>query len=158
VANHQGRIVSTNPGQFYYNMIWTNNAATPEAVTINLAANNLVPMGANSVHAMTFNSGGFTQNASSFDMVNTNGVPCGPSGPCTITVAAGDTLWVTWHLQYGPIGTSANGLPDWGTVCPNPTGASACDGQSAISATGTLTNSSSTLYTCTASACGYLKH
>ena len=55
---------------------------------------------------------GFTQDQAAFEMVNKDGTPCGPSGPCTITVGEGETLWVTWHLEYvtgGPTNPSAGG-------------------------------------------------
>jgi hypothetical protein len=150
IANHKS-IVSTNPGQFYYNLIWRNTTGTDQTVTFNASAQNLSPSGANSVHAFVFDSSGFTQDLSGFDMVNLNGTPCGPYGPCTITVPNNQILWVTWHLYYSYIGSSPGGLPD--------TCSSSCSGKSYISATGTLTNSSgTTLDTCTASACGYLKH
>ncbi len=145
VGNARGRVVATNPGQFYYNLIWTNPGST-QTVTINLSATNLLPQGANAVHAMIFNSSGFVADLSNWDMVNENGTPCGPSGPCSVSVPAGNVLWVTWHLTYAGIGSPSAGI------------SSACPGNITISATGTLTdNSSATLYTCTTTATGYLK-
>jgi hypothetical protein len=157
VPNAKGKIVATNPGQFYYNLIWTNPGGS-QAVTINLSAINLAPQGANAVHALTFNSSGFTQDASAFDMVNEDGTPCGPSGPCTINVATGETLWVTWHLEYNQIGMSSADVPLRGTVCPEGSSTPSCSGRNAVSATGTVNSSSGAqLFTCTVYACGYLK-
>jgi hypothetical protein len=157
VPNAKGKIVATNPGQFYYNLIWPNPGGD-QAVTINLSANNLAPQGANAVHALTFNSSGFTLDLSAFDMVNQDGTPCGPSGPCTITVGAGEVLWVTWHLEYDQIGTPSIGILDRGRVCQVGSSTPSCSGRNAVSASGTVNSSSgATLFTCTASACGYLK-
>lgn len=108
VANGK-KITATNPGQFYYNMIWTNPGATQD-VQINLNASNLTPMGANSVHAYVFDTAGFSANLTSWELVNSNGTPCGPSGPCTVNVPLGKTLWVTWHLEYAKIGQPPTGL------------------------------------------------
>jgi hypothetical protein len=109
-----GLIVATNPGQFYYNFLWTNPG---DAVDVEVQLDellNLVPHGANAVHAYTFNTG-FTQDLDAFEMVNNNGTPCGPNGPCTINVGVGETLWVTWHLEYEWIGYSKPGA---GFTCP----------------------------------------
>ncbi len=154
VTNSKGYVVSTNPGQFYYNMIWQNTTGSDQTVTVKFDATNLIPMGANSVHALVFDSSGFTEDLSSFDMVNQNGTPCGQWGPCTITVPAGQILWVTWHLTYKYIGYKASTLnlpntcSESCTINSNPKGF--------ISATGTLTYDSTSLG-CTATACGYLK-
>ncbi len=166
VQNNKGKVVSTNPGQFYYNLFWTNTSGIQQTVTIFLNATNLVPQGANSIHAFTFNSTGFTQNLTNFDMVNTLGQPCGQNGPCTITVNSGDTLWVTWHLAYQWIGSVAStlNLPSFGILCPAGSTSATCSGYGAISATGSVyagnlsSPSGTPLNTCTASACGYLKN
>jgi hypothetical protein len=141
----RAKINATNPGQFYYNLIWTNHGDT-QPVTIELNASSLSPHGANAVHALVFDANGFVTDASNFDMVNQDGTPCGPSGPCTISVEAGKTLWVTWHLQYSQIGGSPAGISD------------TCPGNALISATGTLKDQAGvTIGSCTASASGYLK-
>ena len=141
----KGKVQATNPGQFYYNMIWTNQGVT-QPITIELLASSLSSHGANAVHALVFDSTGFVTDASNFDMVNQDGTPCGPNGPCTISVPAGKTLWVTWHLQFSGIGGSSAGMSN---VCP---------GNVAISATGSLKDSTGSIIgTCTATATGYLK-
>jgi hypothetical protein len=141
----RGKINATNPGQFYYNMIWTNHGDT-QPVTIDLTATNLNPQGANAVHALVFDSNSFSTDASNFDMVNQDGTPCGPNGPCTVSVEAGKTLWVTWHLQYAAIGGPSAGI------------SSSCPGNVTISATGALKDQTGiTIGSCTASATGYLK-
>jgi hypothetical protein len=113
---NNGIIVATNPGQFYYNYIWENPG---DAVDVKVCLDdleNLDPHGANAVHAKTFNTTGFTQDLDAFDMVNQDGTPCGPSGPCTINVGQGETLWVTWHLEYSHVGGSPSTPP--GNSCP----------------------------------------
>ena len=154
VTNNKNIIVATNPGSFYYNLFWTNTSGTSKTVKIEFQGNNVIPQGANSVHAYTFSTSGFTKNQTNFDLVNQDGTPCGPFGPCTITVAAGDTLWATWHVQYSQIGTSASGLP---SAC-----STTCSGRSQITAEGILTdvtdpNNPVAIGNCTATACGYLK-
>jgi translation initiation factor IF-1 len=114
VNKKNGMIVATNPGQFYYNYIWTNDG---DAVDVQVQLGNLlnlVPHGANAVHAYTFDTSGFTQDLEAFNMVNNDGMPCGPSGPCTINIGEDETLWVTWHLEYSGIGLSK---PEAGNSC-----------------------------------------
>jgi hypothetical protein len=150
VANKKkGSIASsTNPGEFFYSMIWTNSTGSDQDVTINLDSpdDSLLPMGANSVHALTFDSAGFTQNLTNFDMVGADGTPCGPYGPCTVTVLSTETLWVQWHVSWAGVGGSASGLSD------------TCPGNAGIDAVATLTDSSqAVLDSCEATASGYTK-
>jgi hypothetical protein len=154
VANGK-QIVSTNPGEFYYNLIWTNTSGSSKTVVATFTETHLNTMGANSVHAFVFDSSGFTEDLSAFDMVNQDGTPCGPAGPCTITVPNGEILWLTWHLEYSFIGSSTSGLT---TSCK---AACSSSDNGYIDATATLhdgTAGGSVLTACTASACGYLKH
>jgi hypothetical protein len=146
VANAKGKVVATNPGQFYYNLIWTNSGAT-RPITVTLAETGLNTMGANSVHALTFNATGFTQDVGAFDMVNQDGTPCGPSGPCTITVNSGDVLWVTWHLEFAGIGGNIN---VYSNSCPG-------NAAGSVTASGTLSDSSGVITSCGAAANGYAK-
>lgn len=154
VANKKG-IVSTNPGEFYYNLIWTNTTGSDKTVVAAFAETNLNTVGANSVHAFVFDSSGFTEDLSSFDMVNQDGTPCGPSGPCSILVPNAQILWLTWHLTYSQIGQATGPLT---TSC---SGTCTFGSKGYIDATATLHNGTlggATLTTCKASACGYLKH
>lgn len=146
------KVASTDPGQFYYNLLWTNYGATQD-VTINFSADNLVPQGQNAVHAMVFNEDGFVQDATRFDMVNEDGTPCGPSGPCTIEVPYDHTLWVTWHVEYEHKGVA---LANFSTPLPQVCSPDATTAESVISATGTLTDAfGNSIGSCTATACGY---
>jgi hypothetical protein len=153
VTNAKNKIVSTNPGSFYYNLIWKNNTGSDKVVQIGFDPTNLIPQGANAIHAYTFNGSGFTKSATNFDLVNQDGTPCGTLGPCTILVADGDVLWATWHGQYGEI---TKAVTDQLSAC-----AETCTSTSSISVTGTLTDVTTSLHTsigsCTASACGYVK-
>ena len=103
-------VTATNPGTFYLNLIWPNNTGSAETVTITLSATNLVPNGANAVHALVFDSTGITESKDNWDMVNEDGTPCGPGGPCTLEVGDGQTLWLTWHLVFAGTGSSAEGI------------------------------------------------
>jgi hypothetical protein len=100
VANAK-KITATNPGQFYYNLVWQNGTGSDVTFTsLFLTGSNVVPAGANSVHVLVYNANQFT---ASFDDVNTNGIPCGQSGTACkspIAVPAGQTLWLTWHVAY----------------------------------------------------------
>lgn len=120
VANAK-KITATNPGQFYYNLVWQNTTGSDVTFTsVGLSGTNAVPVGANSVHALIYNSNQFTAN---FDDVNTNGTPCGQTGAACkspITVPAGQTLWLTWHVAY-----QWTGSPLWPDIpsigsCPLP--------------------------------------
>lgn len=150
LSNKKGKVISTNPGQFYYNYVWPNTGLSPVEVEIQLGglSPNLTPQGANAVHAYTFGTAGFTQDAAAFDMVNQDGTPCGPDGSCTITVGNGETLWVTWHLEF------VKGLDagDWGASCG--------EASAIVTAEARLVDAGSGAEVapfCRASAAGYLK-
>ena len=98
------KVTATNPGQFYYNLEWTNSTGVDQTLSFSLDAVNVLPQGANSVHYLVYNQTQFSQNV--FDNVNTNGTPCGPLGStCTsISVPSGQTLWLTWHVAYKFLG------------------------------------------------------
>lgn len=149
VDKKNGTIIATNPGQFYYNYIWTNDGAAIDLQVQLAGLINLVPQGTNSVHAYTFDTSGFTQNVAAFNMVNNDGTPCGPFGPCTINVGEGETLWVTWHLTYAWIGLSKPGAGD------------SCPGYEEIGAAARLVDASDTATVvagaCSAGATGYNK-
>jgi len=159
VFNHQNKVVSTNPGQFYYNLLWTNDTGADHKVTLTMSKSDdtLVTTGTNALHAAVFQSAAIDPTqplVSQFDAVNTNGTPCGTgtAGSTTCksvaTVANGQTLWVTWHLAYAKIGQNIS------NVSPG-----ACPGTELISASCDVSDTDTTdlLTTCTASATGYLK-
>ena len=116
--------------------------------------------GTNALHALVFESSDIDPTnplVAQFDLVNTNGTPCGTgttgSTPCkvTVTIQPGQTLFVTWHLAYAKIGQNASAA---GYPANNK-----CPGTEFISATGVIsdTDTGDVLATCTATATGYLK-
>jgi hypothetical protein len=119
IITNQKKVTATNPGQFYYNLTWTNNTGSPVTFTsLGLAGTNVVSQGTNSVHVLIYDAHSFT---ASFDDVNQSGTPCGSLGTVCkspITVPAGQTLWLTWHVQYQYAGTTVP--PDLPTIasCP----------------------------------------
>jgi hypothetical protein len=147
---HHGTIVSAvNPGEIFYNFIWSNSTGEAQDLWICLEGTNVSPMGAQSVHAATFSTGGaFLPTLIDFDLVGSDGLPCGPWGPCEVNVAADETLWVQWHLRPSLVGGSTYGI------------SSTCPGNRFISATATLWTGEcegDVVDTCTADASGYLK-
>lgn len=136
IITNQKKITATNPGQFYYNFVWTNQTGGP--VTFSSVApsgTNVVPVGTNSLHILIYDSTHFT---ASFDDVNTNGTPCGQVGTvckAPITVPNGQTLWLTWHVAYSLLGSVAPGDLPYFTSCPLAT----LSGDNTISMQATLT-------------------
>jgi hypothetical protein len=158
--NAHNVIVATNPGQFYYNLIWTNNTGADHNITLTMSKSDdtLVTTGTNALHAFVFESADIDPTqplVGQFDAVNTNGVPCGTgtTGSTTcksaVTIHAGETLWVTWHLAYAKIGQSTTSVT--AGLCPV--------GGDLISATCLVSDSdtSEVLTQCTSQATGYLK-
>lgn len=112
VSNKKGTAVSTNPGQLYYNLLWRNDTGSDQVVNVNMVPNGLVPNGAQAVHWLNFPTAGFNGvTPTDFDDVIV-GNPAGTSGTINnITVPAGDTLYVTYHLEWNGTGKPA---PDCG--------------------------------------------
>jgi hypothetical protein len=155
VTNAKKVATATNPGQFYYNMLWSNTTGSDQDVTVTLTPTNLIPSNTNSLlkpiaqaaHAYFFDTAtGFTDPLADWNFVNDFGQPCGPSGPCTLTVPAGDTLFVTWHLVWNGIGQPAGQYSN-----------SCASANAPISATGQVSGTGITTASCTADALGYRK-
>ena len=150
IAN-QKKITATNPGQFYYNFVWTNETGGPVTFTsLGLVGTNVLPTGANSVHVLIYDASSFIAN---FDDVNTSGVPCGTNGAVCktpITVPNGDTLWLTWHVAYSGLKLVAPLDLKPLSACP----AVAISGDATISMSATLSGDI-TVGPCSASANGY---
>jgi hypothetical protein len=148
---NQKKITATNPGQFYYNFVWTNKTGGPVTFTsLGLVGTNVVPTGTNSVHVLIYDASSFIAN---FDDVNTSGVPCGTNGAVCktpITVPDGDTLWLTWHVAYNGLKLAAPLDLKPLSACP----AVAISGDATISMSATLTGDI-TVGPCSASANGY---
>lgn len=86
-------------------------------------------------------------------MVNQDGTPCGPSGPCTVTVGAGQVLWVTWHLEFSLVGSSSAGI---GSTCGG-AGGVPISASATLSSNGPLSSGGTALASCSTGATGYLK-
>ena len=145
VNNKKNIEVSTNPGQFYYNILWTNRTGAPQVVNVGFAGTGVDPKGANAIHAYAFPPSFSGVTPADFQIVN-DGIPGGSDGVITgITVPAGWTLWANDHVEWAGIGN------------PVPAGiATTCDtANQVLSVTGTL--SGAVDRTCTAGALGYKK-
>ncbi|HEX9080744.1 MAG TPA: hypothetical protein VF768_00625, partial [Holophagaceae bacterium] len=137
--------VATNPGQFYFNVLWTNRTGADQVVSVSFARSECVPQGTNAIHAYAFPPpfSGVSQEA--FQAVN-DGIPGGSDDLIQgIRVPAGWTLWANEHLEWGGIGF------------PAPAGlATSCDSANQVlSVTGTLSGGVSR--TGSAGARGYKK-
>jgi hypothetical protein len=104
-ANKQKNIeVSTNPGQFYYNILWTNKTGAQQVVNVNFAGTGAVAKGANAVHAYAFPAPFSGVSQADFQAVN-DGIPGGSDGSIeNITVPAGWTLWANYHVEWAGLG------------------------------------------------------
>ncbi len=146
VTNNKKNIeVATNPGQFYYNVLWTNTTGSDQVVGVTFALSGVAPQGAQAIHARAFPNG-FVVDAATFELVN-DSIPGGSdptAGIQNITVKAGWTLWVDLHLSWSGIGL------------PVPSGiATTCGAANQpFSVTATVTSGAGTLQ-CAAGASGY---
>jgi dockerin type I repeat protein len=135
----------TNPSHFYYNFIWINPTSAFAADFDLAAVSGIAPIGSDAVHAMAFDSGTFTPDLTTFQLVNASGTSCGTAGPCAgVAVGAAQTLWVTWSFDWSGLGGPIEGISD---VCP---------GDQPIDLTGTLKNGASTYIFSEANATGYI--
>jgi len=104
VANAHNKSVATNPGQFYYNLLWTNDTGSDQMVNVKMNLTGLGAQGAQAVHWLTFpTNGGSTPG---FNQV-LDGNPAGATGTIkNVTVPAGYTLYVTYHLEWKGLGST----------------------------------------------------
>jgi len=148
VANNKKVEVATNPGQFYYNIIWTNTTGVSQTVSVTFARSSVNPHGAQAIHALVFPS--FPSlDATAFALVN-DGIPSGADDKLeSVVVPAGDTLWVDYHLEWSGLGSPL----------PLGIGTSCSTANQSFSVTGTVKTSDgvTTFGGCTAGATGYKK-
>jgi hypothetical protein len=144
VTNKKGTQVATNPGQFYYNVLWTNTSGSEKTIDVSFARNGVNPQGAQAIHAEVFPA--FPDFSSdNFNSVN-DAIPGGSDDAINaIVVPAGWTLWVDYHLEWAALGSNN---PISGTSCSS--------AGSAFSVTATVSDDQ-TSSTCGAGASGYKK-
>ncbi|QSX40585.1 hypothetical protein [Shewanella cyperi] len=100
VTNKKGIGVSTNPGQFYYNLVLHNPSQDEQNVDVSFALSELVPQGAQAIHAAVFppSFSGITQE--NFETVNAS-LPGGSDDLIEgLVIPPGWTLWVDYHLEW----------------------------------------------------------
>jgi hypothetical protein len=143
VANRKGRAVATNPGQFYYNLFWKNDTGSAQTISVDIAKTGLVSHGAQAVHWMLIPTSSGVD-LDDFDAVNM-GNPAGTSGQINnIIVPIGNTLYVTYHLEWSGVGATAPACGACGDSLNVP-----------VTVTGTITGSFGNSDVCTAGALGY---
>jgi hypothetical protein len=147
VTNKKGIEVSTNPGQFYYNLLWTNDSGTDQTVSVNFARYGVSPHGAQAIHAGLFPPPFSGETLENFNTVN-DAIPSGHDDSLeSVTVPDGWTLWVDYHLQWSDLGSSAAaGISG-----------DSCSANACFKVEGSIVTQSGTLGPCTAGACGYKK-
>lgn len=153
-ANRRNVEVSTNPGQFYVNLIWQNPLPSTVNVDVNVALTGFVPHGAQSLHAMSVPGYLTTISDSDFNLINTQGDAYGPGTPTggsitNVPVLGNGSLLLTFHLEWG--GLSKTVPTNCGVGCQN---ANQLGG--AVS-TVSVNNAALPTLTCGTSALGYLK-
>ena len=104
VANRKNIEVATNPGQFYYNVLWTNRTGSDATVTVNFVRAGVHPQGTQAIHAAVFPPQFSGVDLAGFNAVN-DGIPSGHDDALeSVTVPAGWTLWVDYHLEWDGLG------------------------------------------------------
>jgi hypothetical protein len=148
VANKKKVEVATNPGQFYYNLIWKNRTGSAQNVAVQFTRTNLLAKGAQAIHAWYSNSYGAALSTNEFDEVNSIGFAEGSDDKITsITVPNGDSLAVTYHLSYAKIGQAV----------PVPCATTCGTADQFISVKADVTGGGISPKSCTSAAKGYLK-
>jgi hypothetical protein len=151
VVNKKTIEVATNPGQFYYNIVWTNTTGADQVVRVDFLRSGVISHGAQAIHGEVFPDPFSGVSPTLFNQVN-DGIPSGTDDKLdTITVPAGWTLWADYHLQWPGIGSAAPG--GIGTSCA--TANQSFTVQGTISSTGA--GPGPVNESCTAGASGYKK-
>jgi hypothetical protein len=97
---NDGKIKSTQPGQFSYDFVWTNTTGTDQTVAFTVSsASGVTAAPGNPIQYAVVSSLTGVVTASSFDAPSTSPLP--PS----ILVPNTDALIVTYHLSYSGIGS-----------------------------------------------------
>jgi hypothetical protein len=136
---------STAPGQFYYNILWTNNTGASQIVNVNFARIGVTAQGKQAIHAYVFPAPFSGVSQADFQTVN-NSMPGGSDDSIqNITVPAGWTLWANYHLEWADLGSQVPS--DIATICDN--------ANQILSITGTISGGVDRV--CMAGAKGYKK-
>jgi hypothetical protein len=146
VKNNKNIEVATNPGQFYYNAVWTNTTGSDRLVTVTFSRTGVNWHGANAIHALLFAPPFSGVSTAGFAAVN-SGIPSGHDDTLeSINVPNGWTLWVDYHLTWAGLGLPVpSGIA---TTCPT--------ANQIMSVTATVSYSGGP-DVCTAGAFGYRK-
>lgn len=150
VANKKLIEVATNPGQFYYNLVWHNATGITQAVDVEFnREGTVVPKGRQAIHAAVFNGYLNPLTNAEFEAANVNGIAEGADDAVSgIEVPAGASLLVTYHLEWSGLGSP---IPaNCATNCSSANQRVAVTGQ--VSAEGIATEQ------CKAEAFGYRKN
>lgn len=148
IANKRGIEVATNPGQFYYNLVWWNKTGVSQTVDVDMLRTGVNPHGQQALHAAVFNGYLDPLTPDEFALANADGIPEGHDDAVAgVEVPAGASLLVTYHLQWAGLGD------------PVPAGcAGTCaEANQLISVTGTVSGTGIATEDCTAEAYGYKK-
>jgi hypothetical protein len=148
VTNKKSIEVATNPGQFYYNLVWLNTTGSTQVVDAGFERTGVDPNGTNALHAMVFYGDLSSLTPAEFAQANADGIPEGADDAVNgVEVPDGSTLLVTYHLVWNGLGAT---VPyDCATNCP--------DANQLISVTGTVSGTGISPEDCTAGARGYRK-
>ena len=148
VANRKQQQVATNPGQFYYNLVWFNSTGATQVVNVDLNKVGFNTKGAQAIHVAVFNGYLEPLTVEAFETANDDGIPAGSGSSVSgISVPAGSSLLVTYHLAWSGVGTA---------VQPECAGTCAQANQQAY-VEGVVSGESISTETCRATAFGYLK-
>ena len=148
VANKRNIEVATNPGQFYYNLVWYNATGSSQTVDVNMARTGLAQKGRQALHAAIFNGYLDPMTPADFAVANEYGVPDGSDDKVHgVTVPAGSSLLVTYHLEWTGLGATV----------PSGCAGNCGSANQRAAVTGTVSGSGITDETCKAEAFGYKK-
>jgi hypothetical protein len=108
VANRKGIEVATNPGQFYYNLIYNNTSPT-DYKTVNVKITPItgaVAHGKQAMHWNVYNNYTTSLSQSEWDATNSTGNPDGADpNVYNVSVRPNSHLLVTYHLEWRGIGS-----------------------------------------------------
>lgn len=106
VNQRRNIVVATNPGQFYYDIVWTNTTGSDQTVKVDFSKTGVNGHGAQAIHGYAFPPPFSGVSPAQFNQVN-DGVPSGNDDKLdSILVPDGWTLWANYHLEWSGVGAS----------------------------------------------------